>query len=342
MSIKLAKNFLIDSSLNLYAGFYQQLIGDISNFQELGDRVVKIAEQAQAFRQNNRLREAAQLLINMPIRQYQAIGYYYFGLFEYRSGKNPKEIFERVAEEAPTAYRLRAMHSLATVEARQQRHESELFWLIESLKIAPSAESLRGMAIVKAKENYHQSAVKDLENLYPFMRHVNPITYYQYLNSLAVELGAVGRKYEARNVIKHVLASPFAMAYPEWRETAEELKEANRSFAIIPPLPLRPRNVLSMPALERDGAEFPAWAGQPAPVVSYQKWKQRMANKKNSEMQIEQMTEADMFNGIIDVYTSDDTTDELRRKIYDAVMKAISEADRPDMPDIPDDDTPGA
>ena len=49
---------------------------------------------------------------------------------------------------------------------------------------------------------------------------------FDYLNSLAVELGEVGRKYEARNVIKHVLESPFTIAYPEWLETADDLKEA--------------------------------------------------------------------------------------------------------------------
>ena len=60
----------------------------------------------------------------------------------------------------------------------------------------------------------------------PLARYSQPHLYFVYLNSLAVELGEAGRKYEARNIIRHVIASPFAFAYPEWRETGEDLREA--------------------------------------------------------------------------------------------------------------------
>lgn len=42
-------------------------------------------------------------------------------------------------------------------------------------------------------------------------------------NSLAVELFAVWRLEEAKNVSQIVLASPFASPYPEYRETREEI-----------------------------------------------------------------------------------------------------------------------
>ena len=295
MIVKTTSSRFITSSLR--AGFYQQLIGGMSSFQELGNRVVKIAEQAQAFRQYDKVKEAAQILANIPIKQYQSIGHYYLGLCELRKGKNPKDMFERVAEYAPARYRVLAMHSLAAMEARNHDYESELAWLVESLKVHPSVDSLRGIAIVKAKEGDHRHALKDLERFYPLARYVPPHLYFAYLNSLAIELGEVGRKYEARNVIKHVLASPFAFAYPEWLETAQDLREANRSFVAISTSPLKPRNVLTMPTLERDGAEFPEWAGQPARVVNYQQWKQRMAKKKkrNGDKPVDQMDVKDML-----------------------------------------------
>ena len=44
----------------------------------------------------------------------------------------------------------------------------------------------------------------------------------------------------------------------------------------------------------------------------------------------------------MNVYTSDATTDAERRTIYFAVMKALSEPAKPDTPESPDDDEPGA
>ena len=128
----------------------------MTSFQELGNTVVKIAEQAQAFRQYDKVKEAAQILANIPIKRYQIIGHYYLGLCEYRKGKSPKEIFERVADYAPAKYRAIAMHSLAAIEARKQDYESELYWFVESLKVNPSAEALRAIAVIKAKEGYHK------------------------------------------------------------------------------------------------------------------------------------------------------------------------------------------
>ena len=81
-----------------------------------------------------------------------------------------------------------------------------------------------------------------------------------------------------------------------------------------------------MPAVGRDQGEPPAWAGQPAPVVNYQQWKNRMAKKKkNGNKPVDQMNERDMMMEIMNLYTSDKTTNANRRKIYFAVMKAVSD-----------------
>ena len=344
MSVKTTSSRFILSSFDWYAGFYQQLIGGISSFEELGSRVVKIAEQAQAFRQYDRVREAAQILANLPIKRYQIIGHYYLGLCELRNGKSPVQIFERVAEYAPARYRALAMYSLAAIEARKQDYEAELSWMLESMKIYPTASVIRGIAVVKSKEGHRNAALKDLENLVPLLQYTDPFVCNDCLNSLAVEYGEAGRKYEAQNIIKYVLASPYAIAYPEWRETAEELKGPNRSFVFIGQSQLRPRNVLSMPAFGRDQGEPPEWAGQPAPVVDYQQWKTRMAKKKkrNGNKPVDQMTEGEMMMEIMNLYTDAKTTNADRRKIYIAVMKAMFEPDKPDTPDEPNDDNPGA
>ena len=90
-------------------------------------------------------------------------------------------------------------------------------------------------------EGFRKSALIDLENLVPIIRHVEPRLYYDFLNSYAFELGEDGRKEEARNVSRIVLASPFTFAYPEWQETANELKEPNRSFVAFRYIPRKAR-----------------------------------------------------------------------------------------------------
>ena len=106
-----------------------------------------------------------------------------------------------------------------------------------------------GIATVKGREGFHQSALTDMESLIPILRYAEPRLFFDLLNSYATELGTVGRLNEARNVSSIVLASPFIHAYPEWRETAEELKPANRSFVAINPL--TGRNVLRFTPAER-------------------------------------------------------------------------------------------
>jgi hypothetical protein len=88
--------------------------------------------------------------------------------------------------------------------------------------------------VLKSAEGFHNSALRDLENLEPLIGHVEPRLYFDYLNSYAIELGESGRKDEARSISRIVLLSPFIHAYPEWQETARDLREPNRSFVAFP------------------------------------------------------------------------------------------------------------
>src|SRR5689334_7833440 len=110
-------------------------------------------------------------------------------------------------------------------------------YLLESAKVATDVttkvKTHLGIAIYKSREGFHQQPLGDLENLYMLAHYAQPVVFFDYLNSLAVELGAVGRKDEARNIMRVVLASPFIHAYPEWRETAEDLRPARRSFVAL-------------------------------------------------------------------------------------------------------------
>ena len=349
MSKPTDKNLFMFPSLSV-SRFYQELFRGALNYRELADTLIRKAELAHSFRWFDTVKEVGQILFNFPLKEYSSIGMYFIGVAFNSCGNGDqgeaKTMFERVIDSAPDRYKAKALLSLGAVSFNTGDYDSALYFYNETIKAAPldsaSIQAIRTVAILKSMAGDHQGAIKDLENLCSLIRYAPPHIYFDCLNSLAVELGEVGRKYEARNIIKYVLASSYAFAYPEWRETGEDLREANRSFVVIDPSPLKARNVLSMPTLERDGAEFPTWAGQPAPVVNYQKWKQLMVKKKkkNGNKPIEEMSESDMLMEIMNVYTSDDITEEQRRKIYIAVMKAISEPDAPDTPEKPNDSDP--
>src|SRR4029077_3907719 len=90
------------------------------------------------------------------------------------------------------------------------------------------------------EEGNHRGALALLESLFPLansMRSSQPHVYHDYLNSLAVELCEAGRLEEAKNVSQIVLASPYASAYPEWRDTREEIElrglRASRSTVAV-------------------------------------------------------------------------------------------------------------
>jgi hypothetical protein len=237
MSVQVPNRRFIQSSLDWAAEFYQYLFKRGRSFHELGNRLVSEAKQAIAFRQADRLNELGLMLSNLPIKEYQLIGQYYRAWSAYRSGDMTRLVFEKVAEESAT-HRASALITLAALEARKGNYELEYHFLIESVKYADSLSTAirghKGIAVIKAKEGYHQAALKDFKNLFPMIRHASVDVYFDFLNSYAVELGEAGHKQEARNIIRHVVASPFAAFYPEWQETARDLKEPNRSSIAVP------------------------------------------------------------------------------------------------------------
>lgn len=98
------------------------------------------------------------MLSNPPLKQYQKIGQYYLAWCERKNGDSVTGILENLAETAPAKYRASAMHVLATIAARKQDTATEFYWLTESLRVYPSLESLRGIAIIKTREGFHEFA----------------------------------------------------------------------------------------------------------------------------------------------------------------------------------------
>jgi tetratricopeptide (TPR) repeat protein len=235
MSRDTDKNLFIVPSM---PRFYQQLLSGIGSYQELGNRIIGQIKVAHAFRQIERVRELSELLINYPIKEYRLIGHYYIVWCDGREAKYNTDLLERIIEQT-TAYKTEAMSSLAAFEGYQGRIDASLYYYTEALKTSPSFSDyivlIRSIAALKSVEGFHESALRDLENLLPIIKHAEPLVYYDFLNSYAIELGEAGRNDEARNVSSIVVASPFAPAYPEWQDTYADLnlKQKRRSSVTI-------------------------------------------------------------------------------------------------------------
>ena len=170
------------------------------------------------------------------------------------------------------------------------------------------------------------------------MKYAEPHVYYDCLNSYAVELAEAGRRQEARNVIRHVLASPFAFAYPEWRETGDELDLGrNRPPQSVVPFAqeTKPQNLLRMPVAEPEHSIFSAEAAfsrtkQPARILDYTEWKNKMGKKSNGDDDKlpEDLDEKDMVVKIMSLTAQEGVSDKKLRKILDFIESVLAEPEK--------------
>jgi hypothetical protein len=323
---------------------YQQLLTGVASYEALGKRIISQIKAAHAFRQVEQVRELASILINIPIKEYQLIGQYYLVWCKCRSFQYDASFLETIAGQIQT-YKTQVLLSRGTFEAYQGKPEPALYFYSEALKASRTVSDYVGsslaIAVVKSMEGFHKSALIDLENLVPIIRHTEPRLYYDFLNSYAVELGEAGRKEEARNVSRVVLASPFTFAYPEWQDTANELKEPNRSIVVIGPSKFVPNNVLPMPTSEHVEIEQTSY-NQPAKVFNLQRLRKKMAKGKKGKKDngekvfdenVDEMDDKDLLATLIQLAASDDADEEKLRKIVKYAMKVMSEPYKPEPDD---------
>jgi tetratricopeptide (TPR) repeat protein len=170
----------------------------------------------------------------LPISdQLRSVARYYQALCRWRRGEidSPRQ-FEHAVEEAPPQYRARALQAVGSAYYECGEVDAALPFYFEAGRAATSCDlvtlaySQWMTAEVRGIHGDHQQAVEDLERLFPLVRAVGkyfPVLYYDFLNSLAVELGEVGRIAEAEGACAIALASPFAAVHPNWIETRDEI-----------------------------------------------------------------------------------------------------------------------
>lgn len=224
---------LIYTSLNL------EIITQ-KGFESIGRQLAAIARHAYLTRQVEVVEQASQMMLALPISgDLEIVALHYQALCAKQEGKveSARKSFERIAEATSPQYRARSLQCLGATYFEQGELDSALPLYTAAGKAASrcdlstSIESQRMIAVIRSIHGDHKRALADLESLFPMVHAIAkhyPTLYYDYLNSLAVELGAVGRLEEANSALSIALASPYALAYPEWSETRQDL-EAKRA-----------------------------------------------------------------------------------------------------------------
>ena len=345
MSKDTDKSFFIVSSV---PQLYQHLVIDLANYETLGSHLIKKIKLAQAFRQTGRVRELSNILINLPIKEYQLIGQYYLVWCKYRNAEYDTEVLDRIIEQTQT-YKTPALSSRGAVEWYKGNLEGAFSFYLEALKTSSSVSDRialsRTIAVLKAAQGFRKAGLRDLENLLPVIKYAEPLAYFEMLNSYAVELSEAGRIREAKNVSRIVLASPFAHAYPEWQETARDLKEPTRSSVAISPPPNSLRNVLPMPVAEQGKSQQVRY-NRPARVLNLQQWKKKMGKEPNVGVRERKpsadMTEKEMFLRAIELFSSTKIPESKRRKMLETIERILAEPDASKSDEPESDDTKGA
>jgi hypothetical protein len=335
MSVRVASNRFIVSSIAKSAAFFQQINTNVFDVHKLGAWLSSHAETLQAYRQTEQLETIAEVLSNLPLQEYKLKGQYYLAWCGYRGGQDTRRDFELVVETSD-AFRDKGLISLAGLEIARKDYASAIKYYEEAIKWAKSPATLitavRSIAIYKSDCGNHKEALHDLEILYPLVRYADPIAYFQYLNSLACELGEAGRVKEALKVCQITLASPFINAYPEWRETGQDLALQGYKSRSVPIIQTFPGNILPMPQREpSDTSTHPAIFG-PAPVIGLKEWKEENMVKepngddKNNEVEnIDEMEEKDLIVKLMYLTTQEGKNLNRLRKLVAYAVKVFSE-----------------
>jgi hypothetical protein len=268
----------------------------------LGDTLIALAEQAYGLRQLDRLEGLTQALLGLPLPgQYRSAGRYFQGVELIRRGdpEAAKSVLEGVASEPSHRYSARAIQSLGAIYKNCGDLESALKIHIEAGRCAAERGRVdlltglfvqRNVAVLKSMHGDHRGALEDLEQISPLaVGCLIHAAYYDYLNSAAVELGEVGRLNEAARASRIVISTSFADAYPEWRQTFDEITSRGRRashsmVAVRQPIvktgsvqePVgESHNLVRLPLTERSTLEtlVPTSRGARARILDFQGWK---------------------------------------------------------------------
>jgi tetratricopeptide (TPR) repeat protein len=218
-------------------------ITTVESLTRLGNELLISAERNYLLRRIDRVERAGRMLAALPLpEKYRLAAQYYIALCIKRQGNSPGALgaLERVADTASPRFRAKAISSLGAIAVDQGDDRWGLELYCEAFKVLSgikwsdlplTIQTHRALAVMKSRAGDHRGSLSDLDKLFPLAQSVgqwHPHTYFDYMNSLAVELSETGRIEAACNASRIALASGYAQAYPEWQETLDEIASKAR------------------------------------------------------------------------------------------------------------------
>lgn len=295
------------------ARFYQDSSLRIITKQSLlerGGRLVSLAEDARFLRQRDVLEEISERLTILPLSSFQGIGSYYKAFCHKWEGQTEeaRALFEKVSEKGSFSYRAKAIQSLGVTYLDKGDYDSAHRLLTEASRLACRNEYANPIAflqsqwwlgILQSMDGDHESSLARFDGLRPLVelvasRHLS--LWFEYQNSLAVELMEMGRMEEAEHASRIALASPFARVYPEWHEMARDIaakaRRASPSFVAISSLPSHAARVASGNLDQTSEIDPQPSAGKlavissglPAPIASSRRMRNLLPDEKLSHL----------------------------------------------------------
>lgn len=207
------------------------------SFEQATRRLLRLCELAHGARDYDALRELSAALQSIPFAPAQGAATYYAAIIAKRAGD-----FERAADLLSTLDVPRAIQTLGTIYQAQGDQTEAARLYIEALRRAREVDALAvinaaiQLSAIKSSAGDHTAALLDLESLWPMVRIVaraHPHRFFQFHNEMAVELAAVGNTEAARRAADVAMSAPIAEQYPEWQETAAELRECERVAVVV-------------------------------------------------------------------------------------------------------------
>jgi len=123
--------FMVSPFARYAAGFYQQLLRS-TGYEAFWNRLILLGEHAHALRQFDKVNEIGLLLSNVPIKRYQAIGYYFLAVAANSVGNGDQDkaqkLFELAVDTAPDTYRVKSILSLVAVAGNKGDIDSAFYF----------------------------------------------------------------------------------------------------------------------------------------------------------------------------------------------------------------------
>ena len=227
-------------------GYLIALYKNRDDLAVLGRCLISAAEKSYGLRSIGALVEISRLLREIPLKLTQDAGIYYLAMAVKRQGdfQQAFDIIAPLTGNAVPVFQARAIQTLASIHYDAGETDEAIRLYGESLRASHGIDGLTylntflQLSSIKSLLGDHNHALKDLEELSPLVQVVasrHPHILYLWHNELAFELCELGRFAEAQQHSRIALASPFAIEYPEWRETGEELalRGYRRSRSVI-------------------------------------------------------------------------------------------------------------